>query len=120
MSDKVTQILERIAGYPVGIADVARSGNELFFKFKGHTFSILSRTDEDPRYGRYSFYVYPSWGATCQELASAFDTSTAEDIDMVAYHSRASDDKPFGDVYTAVEGAYFHVDAIFDDILNDN
>lgn len=118
MSSKLTRTLDSIAQHPEMVQDAWKSSNEYYFRFNGHTFSIATRSDPDEPFGRYSFFVYPDWQASTEELANAFDYEGTDGIKVAAYHSAdCEESSSFHRLYTVVEQAYLHVDEIFDDII---
>lgn len=117
MDKKIIEVMRKIASTPDLIGDVNRGGNEYYFHYKGHVFSILSRAVPDDRYGKYSFYVYPDWSDDVQSLASIFQRGDYENVAMVSYHSHDEDEQPFRQLYAMVESKYFNIDNIVNDIL---
>lgn len=118
----VTEALSKIVGSPDSIADVYVRGNEHYFHFGGHSFSVLSRTDEADidKYGERTFYVYPKWGAgDLGALAMSFEASIPA-AEFVAYHEN---DLPDGSKWhlkhlaKLLEEKSLNLPNIFDDIV---
>jgi hypothetical protein len=85
----VTEAIRKIVGSPENIADVYVRGNEHYFHFGGHSFSVLSRADQADidQYGEHTFYVYPKWGGRdLNGLAMTFEFEGSTPADFVAYH----------------------------------
>lgn len=109
----------KILSEPEFISDIFRSANEYYFRYGGHAFSVLRRTD-DNEFGRYSIYVYPKWKGTLEDLAVASSVES-EDFPMAAYHQSqfkgADAYDYFAAVYQLMENRQLGLDDVFDDIL---
>lgn len=99
------------------IDEIWDSSNEFYFRFRGHVFSVTDVPGREPKFGRYSFYVYPQWSGSLETLAEAFDLG-GSDVRLVPYHSGSYDeDTPFAELYSAIHRKYVDVDSVFDDIM---
>jgi len=120
MNDKAISAMKRMLEDPSLLKEILRSGNEYYFKYKDHTFSITHRSN-DSDWGPYSFYVYPAWKEDTSTLASLLERGFSDDYPVKAYHSAnydiIDDKEVFRKLYELCDGRYLNIDDIFDDIL---
>jgi len=118
--EKALHVARRIADDPKEIVDIVANSTEYYFKFKGHAFSILQRSRADEKSGLLSFYVYPKWTSTTEDLKMAYDVGCSEDIIVVTFNSGNSPEAEdvFSMLFRVVGSQHTGLDEIFDDILN--
>ena len=122
MSSKVIHVINKIIARPENIEQVFGGSSEYYFRYKGHFFSILQRTDADERFGRYSFYVYPKWTGTLEALDEFFNFHTSDELAMAAYHETQFSDaekRLLPTLYSLLQQKELGLDEVFDDILGD-
>ncbi|MCI0639568.1 MAG: hypothetical protein L0Y72_18185 [Gemmataceae bacterium] len=120
MDTKALAVLKHLAENKDRITDIHSAGNEYYFRYGNHFFSILFGPSREATYGPYSFYVYPTWTADVKTLARISAEDPASEIPMVAFHSGHFGEEnlaAFRDLYLALEGTQLAVDEIFDSIL---
>jgi hypothetical protein len=88
MEQKLTEILKKILANPDLIGQTYRSENEYYFRFKEVAMSIFRAFDRDAKFGPYSFYIYPKWNDSLEDLAHISSLGNLEeaDMDMISYH----------------------------------
>lgn len=121
MSDKVVTVINTMCHNPQLISDVTPAGNEYYFRYKSHVFSILHRGQGSEGWGSYSLYIYPDGSSDLRHLASALGQANPDDIGvkLIAYHSEDYDESSMKRLYNLVKERYMNVDNILDDILSD-
>ena len=114
----LAEVILKILANPQRITETFRSNNELFFKYAGHCFSVLKRTEDIPKFGDYSLYVYPSWNLSLQNLDASF--TAGEDQAMVAYNVKEFPEirELLVKLYKLIEEKEHGIDGIFSDILD--
>ncbi len=133
MDDKVIRVMTKMVREPNWIQDIVEAGDEYYFAYKGHAFSILERSERGSRTGsiltspimsltsgRFAFYAYPKWQGPITELVEKFATGTTDRPEMIHYSSsEIGNEAIFRDLHRAVLTIYLGADAVFDDILSD-
>jgi hypothetical protein len=106
--------------HPEHMTDIHQSGNEYYFKYKGHVFSILGRSTEHES-GTHTLYLYPQWGNTTSVLAHVceYEPQGMEEVPMLTFHARDYPSVPFADLWSTVQGRHYNIDSVFDDILSE-
>ena len=118
MAEKAIQVIETISRNSEVIEDIVYNSGEYYFRYMGHSFSILFRSSHGSRKGTYIFYMYPRWQGSTSSLANAFASgSTSDDIPLVAYSSETSPELPFATLYDVIKSRFLQLDDLFDDIL---
>ena len=117
--DKLESVVLTMANHPDFVSDTFDAGNELYFRYKGHAFSVLRR-GPDHDLGEYTLCAYPQWSGGSESLARALEQEPdREDISYVLYHLRDYPSVPFVKVWNTVKDQHNNMDLIFDDILRD-
>jgi len=119
--EKAAAVANQITENLKEITDVTVTPTEYYFKYRGHTFSILYRTSPDERLGSYSFYVYPNWNDTTEQLVDLFTGLSDPDIAVSSFHSGdlgSFADLAFSKLYRVIDTRNTGVDDIFDELLN--
>lgn len=122
--EKVVESIRHILQNPKQIKDITRAGNEYYFNYKGHLFSVLRRESEHES-GRYTFYLYPKWNSNSLSLVRTLERTDAfpnESTEMATFHSAGLEtpeaEKLLGSLFNTIENEYLGVDAILDHVLN--
>lgn len=116
----VNHAISKMLNTPSKITDLIARGNEYCFRFGGHAFSILSRTEDIDKYGEHSFYVYPNWKGSLEALGDVFEMSN--DVQMIAYHQNELQEGSqwqLARLAKLVEEKSLKIPEIFDDVVNE-
>lgn len=117
--EKAVAVIKRIVSSPETIKEIIDADNEFYFKFQGHAFSILKRIDHE-EYGPYTFYIYPKWNSSTNELSSIFAAGNDFGVKIVAFHASRlgkEAEAQFAKLYELIERKAGGVEDILDDIL---
>jgi hypothetical protein len=119
MSNKITAVAEVMASNPAGIEEFFASGNEFYFRYKGHVFSIVRRGLPDEDRGVHSLYVYPKWTKGLSALAAEFDSNDYQEpqVKIVGFHGGQLGEEQFSKLYNVLDAKDTGLDSILDDIL---
>ena len=72
--DKIIKLIENLTENSQRFEEVLKSGNEFYFRYKGHVFSIMQRSDtSDDKWGEYGFYIYPNYDGQLADLPETFE-----------------------------------------------
>jgi hypothetical protein len=118
----LNQVIRKIIDRSDKIREVTRNENEFYFRYEGHAFSLMNRTNPSDikRFGDYTFYIYPTWTGALELLIQTFEVPD-ENPPHIAYHvadSLGMRDALI-DLYKILEEKYLKVDEIFKNILED-
>ena len=120
MEENLKPVLEKIVRNQKWITDVYADGNEFYFRFHGHAFSIIKRSESDSVWGEYSFFVYPDFSGSFKQLALDFQF-TPDTLKYVAYHESEIADHEISalmaKLYRSVRERAYGIDTIFDLII---
>ncbi len=119
MTDKVLDVISAICNHPALLHDITKSSNEYYFRYKGHTMSLLQRSTSQEQCGGYTLFVYPAPPKDLKAFAAYLEQGDTEDIKMAAFHSKEIGDEAFGKLFQIVGSKYLNIDDIFNDILSD-
>ena len=88
MDQRLTEVFKKILTNPKAIEETCCVGSEYYFRFRGVAMSIFKAAKRDPKYGPYSFYIYPKWTATLPELAhlASLGNLDESDMEMISYN----------------------------------
>lgn len=118
--ERVVESIRHMTKHVTAMTDVTKSGNEFYFRFKDHLFSIMQRS-ESHEWGEYSFFVYPLWTGSIANLIQEFEYNGTENVEMVSFHVNAMDASDakaaMRDLYFALNAQRSDIDAILDDVL---
>jgi hypothetical protein len=119
MSQKALAAFRHMLENSDEIKEIFASGDEYYFKFKGHIFSIARREAD----GRviFSGFVYPGAGGSTRGLAEYYDQGGGDDVPLVRYGSDQPENVTFTPVLKALHRVladkHLNLDGIFDDVL---
>jgi hypothetical protein len=116
----VNDAILKILTTPDKITEVVARGNEYYFRFGGHAFSVLSRTEDIEKFGEYSFYVYPGWTGSLQALSASFEHPN--DVDLVTYNENDlphQTQSALSKLAKLLEEKRLNVHKLFDDVVNE-
>jgi hypothetical protein len=118
MNVKVLEVIRKFIDDPRLIDHIFGTTSEYYFKSKGHTFSVVRRAEDPEReFGNYSFYVYPGWEGTLDDLSTQTDF---DNVPFVAFHELelpAVERDLIKILFDAVKARYANIDTILSDIL---
>lgn len=119
MSAKLVRTLLKIANDVGNVDGILKSDDEYYFRYGGHSFSIIERSTPNVKWGRYGFFVYPKWTGDLSDLCGIYDGDHPGETEMMGYDSKDYTDEPFKTLYSAIAAKYLGVDRIFDQILGE-
>jgi hypothetical protein len=117
MTAKLLEVITAICNRPELLDDVTKSGNEYYFRFKGHVMSLIQQNIVQEEKGRYTLYVYSGEYENIQYLIEFFEHGDPDEIKMVSFNSQKLGDEAFEKLFSILESKYLKIDDIFDDIL---
>jgi hypothetical protein len=116
----VNDAILKILTTPDKITEVLARGNEYYFRFGGHAFSVLSRTEDTENLGEHSFYVYPDWPDSLESLSAAFERQN--DIKLVVYNANElppQTQRVLRQLAKLLEEKSLNVHKVFDDVVKE-
>jgi hypothetical protein len=118
--NKILQLIEKLTENSGRVEEVIKSGNEFYFRYMGHVFSIMKRSDtSDDRLGEYGFYIYPNYGGKLANLVESFEYQGDEPeyshFDVKDFEGDVDAHSVFGRLYRTFQMR--GVDQVIDDIL---
>lgn len=121
MSEKVNLVINTILSKSDLVSDIYDSSNEYYFKFKGHNFSIMRKSEPGDTQAKYIFFVYPDCDWSPKDLGIGFERSSPDElgVKVASYPAEFLEDDIAVELYNLLRQKHLNVDAVFDDILED-
>ena len=116
----ISDVIQKFLKQPELITEVTAAGDEYYFRYAGHAFSIARRTTHIEEYGVYTLYTYPNYRAPLKQLADE-SSSNPDSIDMVAYHGSqfqtGREVQNLQRLYQLIQEKSYNLDAVFKEIV---
>ena len=120
MNDKIIAVLQQMLIHNDLVNDVFRTGNEVYFRYKGHVFSIASLHSSGDPLVNFRFYAYPLWTDTLSKLADASEYHS-DDLAYVLFPDSVFDTPTkrglLKELYSVLQNISLGVEQVLDDIL---
>lgn len=120
MTAKLLEVITAICNRPELLDDITKSGNEYYFRYKGHVMSLSQRNIMQEEDWQYVLYVYSEKYDSIQYLLECYEHGDPDDIKVVSYNSQEIGDQAFRKLFSILESKYLKIDEIFDDILSED
>jgi hypothetical protein len=125
MNPKAIEVIKKILSNIDKIEDTYATSSEYYFRYKGITFSIMRAFNREPKWGPYSFYIYPLWqeSSPLSGIAEMSSLGTLEEPDMVSYNAGDYKDpetvKLFEQLFLELQRKHSKIDDVFKTILEE-
>lgn len=116
---KVIEVVKKIVQKPEHIQEVHPGAEEYYFCYAGHKFSILQRPEVHAEFGIYTFFAYPKWEGSLEDLDHGLRFSQIETA-VVPFHGPSlgpDGNAVLRDLYEVVADKFTNLKSVFADVL---
>ena len=100
--------------------EVTSDGDETYFRFNGHLFSIIRR-HESSGIENYVFFIYPQWTSPIRSLINSFEQGFDDSIEYANFNAATMSDPnamaTMKRLYNELRSQALGIDRILDDVL---
>lgn len=112
MSERNEKLVLLIADNLGDVSDIQESDNEIYFKFKGHSFSIMTRVESSI----YMLYAYPKWRYDMSDLISLLERGATDKDGVFVKISDSNTNTNIAKIYIALKNQSLGIDDLFNDL----